>query len=125
LNAGPPLTGISSEPPYIYCPPDVVRDLTGEASTTYVRIPQPKTNVNWYDNVKATPTWAKELEAELGLGKTLVTFQATSPHSTAESDSCSFSVHVRDTVPPRVYNCPSDFNVYLDEGQVKRQVRNR
>ncbi len=106
--------------PYIYCPPDVVRDLpAGDASTTFVRIPQPKTNVNWYTNVKATPSWAKELEAELGLGKTLVTFQALSP---ASSDSCSFTVHVRDTVPPRVYNCPSDFNVYLDDGQVKRQV---
>lgn len=117
-----------------------------------MRIPQPKTNVNWYDFVKATPgerdtvvvlssiyctylcalfyynafpmsqAWAKKLEGELALGKTLVTFQALSPISD-ESASCSFTIHVRDTVPPRVYNCPKDFRAYLDEGQVKRQAR--
>ena len=70
--------------------------------------------------MRATPAWAKELEAELAAGKTLVTFTAASGN---DSDSCSLTVRVRDAVPPRVYNCPSDFNVYLDEGQVKRQVR--
>ena len=74
-----------------------------------------------YEYVRATPEWAKRLEAELPLGKTLVTFQALSPVSD-ESASCSFTIHVRDTVPPRVYNCPNDFQVYLDEGQIKRQV---
>ena len=50
---GPTLApGGSSSPeaessPYIYCPPDVVRDLPGDAAKTFVRIPQPKTNVNW------------------------------------------------------------------------------
>ena len=72
-----------------------------------------------YSNVRSTPAWAKELEAELAAGKTLVTFTAASGN---DSDSCSLTVRVRDAVPPRVYNCPSDFNVYLDEGQVKRQV---
>lgn len=65
--------------PFIYCPPNVVKDLPNispniSAQTVYVRIPQPKTNVNWYDYVKSYPPWAKSLEAELGLGKTLVTF---------------------------------------------------
>ena len=69
--------------------------------------------------MRSTPAWAKELEAELAAGKTLVTFTAVSGN---DSDSCSLTVRVRDAVPPRVYNCPSDFNVYLDEGQVKRQV---
>ena len=73
-----------------------------------------------YSNVRSTPAWAKELEAELAAGKTLVTFTAAAGN---DSDSCSLTVRVRDAVPPRVYNCPSDFNVYLDEGQVKRQVR--
>lgn len=110
--------------PFIFCPPDVVKDLPSDSATTYIRIPQPKTNVNWYEFVKATPDWAKQLEAEMGLGKTLVTFQAMSPIS-EDSASCSFTIHVRDTVPPRVYNCPGDFSVYLDEGQEKRQVKKR
>ncbi len=58
------------------------------------------------------PAWAKKLEGELSLGKTLVTFQAMSPISD-ESASCSFAIHVRDTVPPRVYNCPEDFKAHL------------
>ena len=44
------------------------------APKVFIRIPQPKTNVNWYEYVKSYPPWAKNLEVELGLGKTLVTF---------------------------------------------------
>ena len=67
--------------------------------------------------------WAKKLEASLPLGRTVVTFTALSPaHSSAPSASCSFTIHVRDSVPPRVYNCPKDFRAYLDRGQTKRQV---
>jgi hypothetical protein len=40
-----------------------------------------------------------------------------------ESASCSFTIHVRDTVPPRVYNCPTDFDVYLSEGETEKGVR--
>ena len=36
--------------------------------------------------------------------------------------SCSFTIHVRDIIPPRVYNCPNDFDVYLDDGQIEKQV---
>ena len=112
--------------PFIYCPPDVVKDLplispNVSAQTVYIRIPQPKTNVNWYDYVKSYPPWAKDLEVELGLGRTLVTFTATSPMSN-EVASCSFTIHVRDIVAPRVYNCPNDFDVYLEEGQIEKQV---
>ena len=39
--------------PFIYCPPDVIKDLPSlspniSAPTVFIRIPQPKTNVNWY-----------------------------------------------------------------------------
>ncbi len=37
------------------------RDLPAHSNTIYVRIPQPKTNVNWYDFVKATPGEATKL----------------------------------------------------------------
>ena len=47
-------------------------DLPMDSSSVYVRIPQPKTNMNWYDFVKATPTWAKKLEKEMGIGRTQV-----------------------------------------------------
>ena len=74
-----------------------------------------------YDRVKASPAWAKNLEAELGLGRTQVTFQARSATSRAVA-SCSFTIHVRDTIPPRVYNCPTDFNVYLEPGVKEKKV---
>ena len=40
--------------PYIYCPPDVIRDLPTDSAKTFVRIPQPKTNVNW-DGARSLP----------------------------------------------------------------------
>ena len=61
------------------------------------------------------------MEAELELGKTKITFYATSPFS-REVASCSFTVHVRDTIPPRVYNCPTDFNVYLKDNEKQKEV---
>ena len=77
---------------------------------------------NRYEDVKSDPQWAaKELEAELELGKTKITFYATSPYS-KEVASCSFTIHVRDTIPPRVYNCPTDFNVYLKENEKEKEV---
>ena len=122
----PVISNSNSVDPFIYCPPDVVKDLPNispnvSASTVFLRIPQPKTNVNWYDYVKSYPKWAKNLEAELGLGKTLVTFTATSPLSNQVA-SCSFTIHVRDVIPPRVYNCPNDFDIYLDDGQIEKPV---
>mgnify|MGYP001160241281 FL=1 len=127
-NTIPVITNISPNfpSPFIYCPPNVIKNLPSvsantSAPTVFVRIPQPKTNVNWYDYVKSYPPWAKNLEAELGLGRTLVTFTATSPVND-EIASCSFTIHVRDVIPPRVYNCPNDFDVYLDEGQVEKAV---
>ena len=75
-----------------------------------------------YEDVRSEPSWAaKDLEAELELGKTTITFFATSPFS-KESASCSFTVHVRDTIPPRVYNCPTDFNVYLKNNEKEKEV---
>ena len=50
----------------------MVTDLPADASSVIVRIPQPKTNVNWFDFVKANPPWAKKLEKELEIGRTQV-----------------------------------------------------
>ena len=72
--------------------------------------------------MRSEPPWAaKDLEAELELGKTRITFYATSPFS-KEMASCSFTIHVRDTIPPRVYNCPTDFNVYLKDNEKEKEV---
>jgi hypothetical protein len=59
-----------------------VTELPSDASTVIVRIPQPKTNVNWYELVKSTPPWAKKLEKEMGIGKTQVGY----PSVCCESD---------------------------------------
>ena len=76
-----------------------------------------------YEDVRSTPSWAaKDLEAELELGKTKITFYATSPYS-REVASCSFTIHIRDIIPPRVYNCPTDFNVYLKDTEKEKEVR--
>ena len=61
------------------------------------------------------------MEAELELGRIQITFYATSPFS-REVASCSFTIHVRDIIPPRVYNCPTDFNVYLKADEKEKEV---
>ena len=79
-------------------------------------------SVSRYEDVRSTPAWAaKDLEAELEIGKTQITFYATSPFS-REVASCSFTIHVRDIIPPRVYNCPTDFNVYLKADEKEKEV---
>ena len=50
-----------------------------------------------------------------------MTFTAASP-ATDEVASCGFTIHVRDVIPPRVYNCPNDFDVYLEDGQIDREI---
>ena len=51
-------------------------------------------------------------------------FTATSPNSNKVA-SCSFSIHVRDIIPPRVYNCPNDFDIYLDKGNLLKCIDNK
>ncbi|KAK8739357.1 hypothetical protein OTU49_003594 [Cherax quadricarinatus] len=126
--------------PFIQCPSDVMVDLAPHQSTAYVRLPQPKANVDWFRYVSgvqqkreqdqattipryvdATPDWAKQLEADLPSGKTTVTFVARSPVS-EESAACSFTVEVVDKEDPQVFGCPKSFTVHLPEGEVSAEV---
>ena len=68
------------------------------APKVFIRIPQPKTNVNWYEYVKSYPPWAKNLEVELGLGKTLVTFTGTYIYYTLDVVYRQISTFLEDSV---------------------------
>ena len=54
--------------PFIMCPADITKPLSGHSSSAYVMIPQPKTNVDWGRYVDADPSWAKQLEGEMTRG---------------------------------------------------------
>ena len=71
--------------------------------------------------VESSPSWAKQLEGEMKLGKHELTFTANSPFSN-QSASCIMKVHIKDMDPPKVVSCPSSFIVYLEEGQTKSSV---
>ncbi|XP_068220454.1 LOW QUALITY PROTEIN: uncharacterized protein [Palaemon carinicauda] len=126
--------------PFIQCPSDVTVELAPHQSTSYVRLPQPKANVDWYRYVsrgplrrklavdaedqryvEANPGWAKQLEADLPSGKTTVTFVARSPVSD-ESASCTFIVEVVDKEDPQVFGCPKSFTVHLADGEASTEV---
>ncbi len=84
----------------------------------------------------AEPSWAKQLEGEMSLGKQVITFRARSPvmpyspyyHSAAalsahpQSASCQMVIHVRDPFPPRVRQCPESFTEYLVGEQTTKRV---
>ena len=88
----------------------------------------------------AEPKWAKQLEAEMKLGKHPLTFTAASPvgnkvisptplspsaqlTSSLQTASCSMTIHIKDTEPPRVVKCPQSFQEPLARGQMLKKVR--
>ena len=85
----------------------------------------------------AEPKWAKQLEAEMKLGKHPLTFTAASPvgnkvilslssaqlTSPLQTASCSMTIHIKDTEPPRVVKCPQSFQEPLARGQMLKKVR--
>ena len=112
--------------PFIMCPPDIQKSLSGTSSSVYVMFPQPKTNVDWFRYVDSIPTWAKQLEGEMTRGKHVITFNAKSPvvgpQGSYPSASCQMIVHVKDIEPPRAQNCPASFSTHLDVGTKKKRV---
>lgn len=75
-----------------------------------------------YRYVDADPTWAKQLEGEMTRGKHVITFKARNPVSASQSASCQMIIHVKDSDPPRVRQCPQSFAEYLMPGQKTKRV---
>ena len=74
----PPLKKTTpAPPPYIVCPPDIHLNLTGPAPML-VRIPKPKTNVDWEKDVRSYPDTAKSLSYYQEPGVTEIKFEASS-----------------------------------------------
>lgn len=131
--------------PFIMCPSDITKPLTGRTGSVYVMIPQPKTNVDWsrwvfrfrwkyyfvffpwnlyllkFRYVDAEPRWAKQLEGEMTRGRHVITFRARSPMSSV-SASCQIIIHVKDMEPPRVQQCPQSFTEMLAPGQSVKRI---
>ncbi|KAJ9573729.1 hypothetical protein L9F63_008892, partial [Diploptera punctata] len=118
----PPCQKASEVPqPFIQCPRDVKVDLPPHQNTVHVRIPQPKSNMDWWRYIDSIPSWGKQLEADLTPGKTEVTFWAHSPVGNS-SASCTVIIYVKDSESPRVRDCPQPFEVQLLPGESSRTV---
>ena len=107
--------------PFILCPSDITKPLSGRSSSVYVMIPQPKTNVDWFRYVDAEPSWAKQLEGEMTRGRHVITFRARSPMASV-SATCQMIIHVKDMEAPRVQKCPQSFSEILAPGQSTKKV---
>ncbi|XP_033229535.1 fibrillin-1-like [Belonocnema kinseyi] len=107
--------------PYIRCPRSVDVELPSRQSTVRVSFPQPKTNVDWWRYVDASPAWGKQLQADLPAGITMVTFTAWSPTSNY-TNTCRLMIRVRDRENPKVLTCPTSFEVRLEPGENGRIV---
>nr|CAD7456482.1 unnamed protein product [Timema tahoe] len=116
-----PATDVIPEP-FIQCPRDIKVDLPPRQSYTHIRIQQPKSNMDWWRYIESIPTWGKQLEADLGPGRTDVKFIARSPVSNITT-TCTVIIHVRDAESPKVSDCPQSFQVQLAPGETSRQVR--
>ncbi|KAK6627094.1 hypothetical protein RUM44_009571 [Polyplax serrata] len=101
-------------PPFIHCPPDIKTELPPNKFSVYIKLPQPKSNVDWWRYVESHPPWAKRLEGDFPIGVTSIMFHARSPISNLTA-ACRFQVHVYDNKKPRVTYCPESFEVTLSE----------
>lgn len=118
--------------PYIKCPRDTTLVLPPNKKTIYVKLEQPKSNVNWATHVDANPTWAKNLQAHLAAGVHTITFRARSPHSASISEVCRTVLTVKTAnaaqtgfIPspgPQVHYCPKTVDVQLQPHEIQRSV---
>ncbi|TGZ54065.1 Fibrillin-1 [Temnothorax longispinosus] len=107
--------------PFVSCPQDMDVELPARQNTIRVTFPQPKSNMDWWRYVHASPPWAKQLQADLPAGTTVVTFTAWSPVSNYTS-TCRIVIRVRDTENPKVTMCPVSFEVRLSPGERSRLI---
>lgn len=118
--------------PYIKCPRDTTLVLPPNKKTIYVKLEQPKSNVNWVTHVDASPLWAKNLQAHLAAGVHTITFRARSPHSASISEVCQTVLTVKTAngvqtgftpLPsPQVHYCPKTVEVQLQPHEMQRSV---
>ncbi|KYM87211.1 Fibrillin-2 [Atta colombica] len=140
-----PLYNPNTPQPFVSCPQDMDVELPARQNTIRVTFPQPKSNMDWWSNsvaclsrwplfpsfcfslfmffryVHASPPWAKQLQADLPAGTTVVTFTAWSPVSNYTS-TCRIVIRVRDTENPKVTMCPVSFEVRLSPGERNRLI---
>ncbi|OXU29673.1 hypothetical protein TSAR_007144 [Trichomalopsis sarcophagae] len=87
-------TSTEAPRPYIRCPNDLDVELPPRRATARVSFPQPKTNVDWYRYVDASPAWGKQLQADLPPGLTMLTFTAWSS-ATNYTNACRMMIRIR------------------------------
>lgn len=116
--------------PSIICPRDTTIVLPKNKRTIYVKLEQPKSNVDWASHIDVSPAWAKNLQAHLGAGVHTITFRARSPHSASISEVCRTVITVKSSditqtaqsSAPQITYCPQTLEVQLQPNEVHRLI---
>lgn len=108
--------------PYIKCPRDTTIILQKNQKSVYIKLEQPKSNVDWASHVDAYPPWAKTLQAHLTAGMHTITFRARSPNSVSISDECRTVIDVKSAAAPQVLYCPATIEVQLAFNELQRAI---
>lgn len=112
--------------PYIKCPRDTTIVLPKNQKTVYVRLEQPKSNVDWATHVEANPAWAKKLQIHLGAGVHKITFRAHSPNALSITEMCTTVITIKSEISsvggPLVNFCPQAIEVELQQHEQQRSI---
>lgn len=111
--------------PYIKCPRDTTIILPKNQKTVYVKMEQPKSNVDFTTHVEANPPWAKNLQAHFGAGVHTITFRAHSPNSRSITETCTTVITVKSlamSAGPLVNFCPQTIEVQLQQHEQQRSI---
>jgi HYR domain/Sushi repeat (SCR repeat) len=80
--------------PVIRCPQDITVMMPKNQKLVHIRLDRPQTNVDWDKYVDTNPAWGKNLEAQLPVGITTVTFRARGPQTNL-NDICRVVITVK------------------------------
>ncbi|CAD7082561.1 unnamed protein product [Hermetia illucens] len=100
--------------PKLICPANIVLETPPNESMAKLRIPRPKTDVNYDRDVTISPDWLRNSEIALEIGVRNITYTARHPVSKL-TVSCTFSITVLEGSPPTVKYCPSTQKYTLTE----------
>lgn len=105
---------------YIKCPQNTTIMLRTNQKQIYVRLERPKSNAN-PSQIKVFPSWAQNLNVQLGLGVHKIEFRAYTDDFMKFS-LCSTVITVKPLEPPKIVFCPRSIEVVLGMNEIGKTV---
>ncbi|WP_373057481.1 HYR domain-containing protein [Zunongwangia sp. H14] len=106
-------------PEFIFCPPDQPNVLVDEGQCGAIVTFNPPTARAGEDNIEPVQIEGPASGEEFPVGPTIVIFEVSNQ---AGTDTCSFTVTVRDNEDPLISDCPSDLEYSVEYGETGTTV---